>query len=653
MKPYRNWTALLMSCVYLWRCQNMGKEKKEIGADTKAQVTNYTIEQFMNTSNAFGSSFSPDENKILFCSNKSGIYNAFEVPVIGGGAKPLTDSKNNSVFAISYFPKDERILYSSDKGGNEINHIYVRNPDGTVEDLTPDSTVKSEFYRWSFDEKSFFYISNKRNPRYFDLYEMDIATFNPKMVYKNDKGYDVASISNDKAYLALVKPITTNNSDMYLYDVKNKKLTLLSKHEGDINFSPATFTPDSKKLYYLTDENNEFTYLKAYDIATGKTEEIEKADWDIWYSYFSRNGKYRVVASNEDAKTAIKIYNTSDNSLVKLPELPEGDITSVNFSKSEKLMTFYLRSSTSSGDLYVYNFDTGKFKALTNTMSPEIEKRDLVAGEVIRYKSFDGLEIPAILYKPKGIAAGEKRPAVLMIHGGPGGQTRLDYDPLTQYLVNHGYVILAVNNRGSSGYGKTFYAADDQKHGDVDLKDCIESKKFLIATGYVDSTKIGIMGGSYGGYITLAALAFAPEEFEVGVDIFGVANWIRTLKNTPPYWESFKEALYKELGNPYTDSVALYNKSPLFHAHKITKPLIVLQGANDPRVLKVESDEIVAAVKKNKVPVEYIVFPDEGHGFVKKENEIKGYKAILDFLDTHLKNKENQKVLNKDKLSIR
>jgi dipeptidyl aminopeptidase/acylaminoacyl peptidase len=145
------------------------------------------------------------------------------------------------------------------------------------------------------------------------------------------------------------------------------------------------------------------------------------------------------------------------------------------------------------------------------------------------------------------------------------------------------------------------------------------------------------MGGSYGGYMTLAALAFAPEEFEVGVDIFGVANWLRTLNSIPPYWESFKEALYKELGNPKTDSIALYKKSPLFHADKITKPLIVLQGANDPRVLKIESDEVVAAVKKNKVPVEYIVFEDEGHGFVKKENEIKGYKAILDFLDQHLK----------------
>ncbi|QHT69638.1 S9 family peptidase [Rhodocytophaga rosea] len=640
MKPIFTIATCLLTVALFSTCQKAGNETKDQQtAGNTESVKQYTIEQFMNTSNAFGSSFSPDEQKILFSTNKTGIYNGFEVAVTGGEAKALTSSKDNSVFAISYFPYDERILYSSDKGGNEISHIYVKNTDGTMQDLTPDSTAKSEFFAWSFDEKSFFYVSNKRDRRYFDLYEMDIATFKPVLVYKNDKGYDVRNISNDKAYLSLVKSYTTNNTDMYLYDIKKKQQTLLSKHTGDVNFSPATFSSDSKKLLYLTDENNEFAYLKSYEIGTGKVEEVEKASWDIMYSYYSRNGKYRVTAINNDARTEIKIYDGTTSHPVALAQLPAGDIMSVDFSKSEKRMAFYLRSATSPGNLYVYDFDTKKATRLTDTISPDIEEADLVAGEVIRYKSFDGMEIPAILYKSKGIESGEKRPALLEIHGGPGGQTRVNYDPLIQYLVNHGYVILAVNNRGSSGYGKTFLAADDLKHGDVDLKDCIESKKFLNATGYVDSTKIGIMGGSYGGYMTLAALAFAPQEFEVGVDIFGVANWLRTLNSIPPYWESFREALYKELGNPKTDSVALYNKSPLFHAGKIVKPLIVLQGANDPRVLKVESDEMVEAVKKNNVPVEYLVFPDEGHGFVKKENEIKGYKAILDFVDKHLMKK--------------
>jgi dipeptidyl aminopeptidase/acylaminoacyl peptidase len=209
---------------------------------------------------------------------------------------------------------------------------------------------------------------------------------------------------------------------------------------------------------------------------------------------------------------------------------------------------------------------------------------------------------------------------------------------LIQYLVNHGYAILAVNNRGSSGYGKTFYKMDDQNHGEGDLKDCIAGKDFLATTGVVDMDKVGIIGGSYGGYMVMAALTFAPEEFDVGVNIFGVTNWLRTLKSIPPYWESFREALYAEMGDPNTaDSVRLYNISPVFHAENVTKPLMVLQGANDPRVLQVESDEIVAAVKANNVPVEYVLFEDEGHGFLKKENEINGYGQIRVFLDKYLK----------------
>lgn len=194
-----------------------------------------------------------------------------------------------------------------------------------------------------------------------------------------------------------------------------------------------------------------------------------------------------------------------------------------------------------------------------------------------------------------------------------------------------------MNNRGSSGYGKTFFTADDRKHGREPLWDCIEAKKYLSALGYVDPAKIGIMGGSYGGYMTLAALTLKPKEFKVGVDLFGVSNWIRTLESIPPYWESEREALYKEIGDPKKDRDMLMTISPLFNADKIERPLMVLQGANDPRVLKVESDEMVAAVKKKGVTVEYIVFADEGHGFTKKKNQIEGYGAVLRFLDTYLK----------------
>ncbi len=601
------------------------------------EVSQYTIEQFMDTVSIAGSSFSSDEIKILFSSNQTGIYNAFTIPVQGGESNQITKSEDNAIFALSFFPDDNRILYSSDKGGNEINHIYLLEEDGTAKDLTPDEKAKSQFYGWSFDEKSFFFGSNKRDQRFFDIYEMDIETFTPKMVYQNDEGYGLGDISRDKRYFAFIKAITTSNSDMYLYDRETEELKHLSPHEGDVNFSPQTFSTDSKSLYYLTDEDSEFNYLKRYGIETGQSEIIEQAEWDIWYSYFSHNGKYRVTGINEDAQTVIKIYETDTNQPIPLPELPGGNITSVNISKSEKLMTFYFNGSRSPNNLYVYNFEIGKYAKLTETMNLEIDTEDLVDAEVVRYKSFDDLEIPAVYYKPHHIKSGKKAPALVMVHGGPGGQARAGYNPYIQFLVNHGYVVIDVNNRGSSGYGKTFFKMDDKKHGDVDLDDCVEAKKFLTATGYVNENKIGIIGGSYGGYMVLAALTFRPDAFAAGVDLFGISNWVRTLKMIPPWWEAFKEALYEEMGNPETDLEYLRSISPLFHSEKIIKPLMVLQGANDPRVLKIESDEIVEAVKKNNVPVEYIIFDDEGHGFVKKENQIKGFKAVLDFLEKYLK----------------
>ncbi|MCK4465993.1 MAG: S9 family peptidase, partial [Bacteroidales bacterium] len=288
--------------------------------------------------------------------------------------------------------------------------------------------------------------------------------------------------------------------------------------------------------------------------------------------------------------------------------------------------------------LYIYSFESGDLTQLTNTLNQDINPDNLVDGKVIRYKSFDELEIPAIFYKPHIASVKNKVPALVSVHGGPGGQSRLGYSARIQYLVNHGYAIIAVNNRGSTGYGKTFYKLDDQKHGEVDLMDCVEAKDYLASLDYIDTNKIGIIGGSYGGYMVMAALAFQPEAFDVGVNIFGVTNWLRTLKSTPSWWESFRKALFAEMGDPFTeDSIRLYRISPLFHAGNVTKPLMVLQGANDPRVLQVESDEIVEAVRNNGVPVEYVLFDDEGHGFVKRENEIEAYGKILIFLDKYLK----------------
>ncbi|MGO9572516.1 MAG: S9 family peptidase [Desulfomonilaceae bacterium] len=600
------------------------------------EVKQYSIEQFMKTVSIGGSSFSFDEKSILFSSNQSGVFNAFVIPVAGGEPSQVTFSKDDSIFAMSFLPHDKRFLYSSDRGGNEIGHIYLQELDGKARDLTPDEKAKSVFYGISYDEKSFYFGSNKRDPKFMDVYDMDIETFTPHMVFKTEGPYRLGAVSRDRRYLAFSKTVTRDNSDIYLYDTKTWDFKHLTLHEGDINYSPETFSVDSKSLYYLTDEGREFTYLKRYDLQSGNSETVLKADWDIEFAHFSHSGRYMVVGINNDARTEIRIYDTSTNQLVHLPEPPQGQITSVSISKAEKLMSFYVNGATSPNNLYVYDFETRRYSRLTNTLNPEINPEDLVPSQQVHYRSFDGLEIPAILYKPHQVEPSNRAPAVVWVHGGPGGQSTIHYDPLFQYLVNHGYVLIAVNNRGSSGYGKTFYRSDNHKHGKDDLADCVEAKKYLDSTGYVDGNRVGIIGGSYGGYMVLAALTFRPDDFALGVDMFGVSNWLRTLKSFPAWWDPFKESLYKEIGNPDTEEEYLRSISPLFHADKIVKPLMVLQGKNDPRVLKAESDEIVEAVKKRGVPVEYLVFNDEGHGFVKKENQIKGYRAILDFLNTYL-----------------
>lgn len=600
------------------------------------EVPQYSIQDFLGTTSFTGSSFSPDNRKILVSSNKSGIFNAYAIPVDGGEPIQLTNSTENSIFVRGYFPDDERFLYTSDQGGNELNHVYVRELNGPITDLTPGDKLKAVFYGWAWDDETFYIGTNERDRRYFDVYEYRADGYKRTMIFQNEVGYSFADVSPDRRYLALAKTETTTDSDIYLYDLEAREITLLTQHEGEIEHSPQTFSPDGKSLYFLTDRDNEFQYLVRHNLESGTRETIVKTEWDIWYAYFSKNGKYMIVGINNDASTELRVYDAATMQQIDLPDLPDAEIRSVSLSRDESRMTFYASASHIPSDLFYYDFSGAEPKQLTRSLNPNINPDNLVNADVVRFKSFDGVEIPGMLYKPHQASADNQAPALVWVHGGPGGQSRVGYSALIQYLVNHGYVIYAINNRGSTGYGKTFFRMDDRKHGEGDLDDCVSSKKMLIETGYVDPDRIGIIGGSYGGFMVLAALAFRPQEFAVGVDIFGVANWVRTLKSIPPWWESFRKALEVEMGD-FEDEEYLRRISPLFHADQIVKPLIVLQGANDPRVLKVESDEIVEAVRSKGVPVEYVVFEDEGHGFLKNENRERGYKAILDFLDKHLK----------------
>ncbi|MES2852489.1 MAG: alpha/beta fold hydrolase [Bacteroidota bacterium] len=631
-------TSILFGALLIMILSSCKDEKKKEEARLPEQ---YDLEDFYNTKSISASGFNDDETKILINNNTTGIYNAYELSLADTTAIALTKSTKESIYTVDYLPGSSKFIYSADEGGNENSHLFLMDrKSNTPKDITPWANSANSFNGWSQDKKSMYINSNKRDVKYFDILKLDTLTWKPTILYQNESGLTPSVISKTERYIALTKEITTDKNEMYLYDSKTKTTKRLS-NDKEANWSPMAFEKNDSIFYYTSNEDKEFSSLLKYNINTGKSEEIFKDKWDVMYMSLSEKEKYHIVFVNNDGKNKVLLFEHATGKPLKLPDFDDGDVINVIISNSENKLLLTVGSSTSSPNLYLYDIPSKKLKQLTSTLSKKINQDDLAKAEVIRFKSFDGKEIPAIYYKPLQASKNNKVPALIWVHGGPGGQSRIGYSNTIQYLVNKGYAVLAVNNRGSSGYGKTFYKMDNKDHSNGDLKDCIWGKKWLTEQDYIDPNAIGIYGGSYGGCMVLGALAFHPEEFKVGIDLFGVANWPRTLKSIPPYWESFRKALYDEMGDPYTaDSIRLKKISPLYNYDKINKPLLVFQGANDVRVLPVESDEIVEGVKKNGVPVQYVVYPDEGHGFQKKENQIATTKTTLLFLDKYLKSKK-------------
>ena len=604
----------------------------------------YTIEQIMASDDIAGLSWSPDDRKLIFTSNRTGIANIYEMPSAGGAATPLTHSAKETVRAIGYFPKDERILFSSDQGGNELAHIYVRELDGTVRDVTPGTKHVARFVEWARDGESFFVQTNERDPRFFDLYEIKSDGYAKTLLFENDKAYQVRSVSPDRRYVGLSRIVDNATRHCYVYDRTAAKLIQLTAEGRPVACEPQAFADQGAQLFYTTDDGGEFAFLVLQDLATGERKTIFKPDWDVEGAYLSRDGGTLVVSVNEDARSRPYLFDARSFEMRRLAEPMPGASSGLLLANHANKALVRASNGATPGEILLLDLATGQQTPLLNARAPGVAPDDLVAGEVVRFKSYDGVSVPGILYVPKGARKGDALPAVIHVHGGPGDESRIGYRPLQQYLVNHGYVVFEINNRGSSGSGRTFYHLDDRRHGDADLDDVVAAKAMLADTGFVDPEKIVIQGQSYGGYMTLAGLAFRPDAFAAGVDIYGVSNWPRLLANTPSWWEDLRRLLFTEVGDPEKDAEYLHKISPVFHAANIKKPLLVLQGANDPRVLPVESEDIVARVKANGVPVEYVVFPDEGHGFRKKANQIAAYRKILDFLDTHVRGGSRENV---------
>ena len=626
----------IVPLVLLSGCQ-ISPQSLSSSPNQNPQATQYSIEQFLDITRYRGNSFSADGSKILLSSDQTGVENAFAIQLNGGAAAQLTDSTDASIQIQSYFPADDRFLYLVDHEGKEMDQLYVRELDGSSIDLTSGEDHQVRFLGWAQDGLSLFISTNERDSRFFDIYELQVDGYQRTLLFEDHKGYEFQQISPDKRLLSFIRTNKREDTDILLYDRQLKTMRNLTPDPGNIEYRHQAFSADSQSIFYTSNRNTNFAYLVRENLHTGEEQVVMQTDWDISFAKLSRQGRYLAIGINKDAAIELKVLDANSLKQIAIPRLPMGDINSVNFSGDENMITFYASTNRSPHNLFLLELDKMKLSQLTSALSADIDSDDLVEAETVRFASFDGMQIPGLLYKPKGASAENKVPALVWVHGGPGGQTRNEFHPLIQYLVNHGYAVYAINNRGSSGYGKDFFTADDRKHGQADLDDCVASKSMLIATGYVDPERIGIMGKSYGGYLTLAAMTFRPGEFAVGIDLFGISDWIHTLKNMPVWWESLRQALFTEIGHPERDKDYLRSISPRFHAEKIVNPVMIVQGSNDPRVSKSSSDLMVAALERNKTTVEYLVFEDEGHRLSKKHNRLLAYESIRSFLDKQLK----------------
>lgn len=597
----------------------------------------YSSAQFMSTAKTSGLVFSPDEARILFTSDASGVLNAYEVSVSNRTQRQLTHSITENIHGLSYFPNDARILISKDPGNRENSVLCVLEPNGKEIVLTPAEEVQAVFHRWSVDGLSFYVSTNERDERCYDLYKVNARTFDRELIYRATEKYYFCAISADERYVLFIKSTRKSDSDLFFYDVANSEMKCLTPHEGDVLNCAPIFDREGTAIYYITDKESDFRYVQRLDLVSRETQCIERAKGDVLATIFSSDFRRRITFCNDFATTrrVMNIHDEASGSVFTLPGFSQQSITSAVISKSGRRLAFYVEGDRSPGNIYLYDFEQRSVTQLTESLNPEIDPEDLVESEIVSFRSFDGLEIPCLLWRPHGISEINKAPALIWVHGGPGGRMAKGYKGRIQFLVNHGYVVLGINYRGSSGFGKEFFRADHRKHGREPLWDCVAAKKYLAETGYVNSSSIGIIGSSFGGYMALAALTFHPEEFAAGVNICGVSNLVSFAKNLPRYWDA--KRFYEKLGDPEKEQELLRSISPFFYAERIKKPVMILQGATDPRCPREQSDEMVAAIRKHGGRVEYLVYDDEAHGVRKRKNAIHAYEAILNFFDRHLK----------------
>ncbi len=581
--------------------------------------------------------FGPDGKSVLFSSNISGQFNLWRVAVDGGWPEQLTAFTDRTVRAAAVRPGDGTIVFAADHDGDEFHQLFAIPPSGGWPRQLTDAPQVQHFVEgasWSPDGESLVYSANARVPTDMEVWVRDWESGETRSVFGQGMYTFPGHWSPDGTKLTVVEVRSNADYSIHLVDVATGESRELTPHDDDAKFIPGPWRADGGGFWLGTDHEQEYTGIAFYDLATDTWDWVAAPEHDVDELAGSPDGTKLAWVENVDGWARLRITDADGNDLVE-PKLPQGSTfvfgSGMTFSEDGSQLALIWDQPLRPQEIYVVDVATGEARAVTESRLAGLRDDGLVAPELIRYESFDGREIPAWLYKPEN---GEGRmPVVVWIHGGPEAQERPVYKGLVQYLANRGIAVLATNIRGSTGYGKTYQHLIHRDWGGGDLEDWRHAAEWLRAQDWVDPDRLAVVGGSYGGFACLTCVTRLPEYWAVGVDIFGPSNLVTFARAVPPTWKRFMAGL---VGDPDTEEEFLRERSPLTYIDDIRAPLLVIQGATDPRVVKAESDQLVERLCELGREVAYEVFEDEGHGFTRFANEVRAYRLAAEWVERHL-----------------
>jgi dipeptidyl aminopeptidase/acylaminoacyl peptidase len=654
----------------------------QVSAGRTPQAERFGIERYLNIRGASSPTFSANGDRVAFLTNITGTPQVWTVGAAGGWPDQLTHYSDRVDF-VRWSPDGTGLLFAKSRGGDENAQLYWMAPDGSdIRALTDAPKVRHNFGQWSQDGRRISYASNKRNPNFFDIYVMDVGTGREEMVYQQDGSNGVAAWSKDGRYMAVshTNEELSLDNDLFLVDTQTRTATLLTRHQGSAQFGDVHFTPDGRSIIFGTNDNREFYQLARMNLESRKVETLDIAEWDLDASAMSDDGRMFAYTLNRDGFSELYVRSVTPDGTMSPKEMTpvslpgKGIVSGLRFSRDNRRLAMTFNGARYNADVWLYDLQSKALTQLTHSSRAGIPQSTFVEPELIRFKSFDGREIPAWYYRPQGAAgltagvnpgvqvtvspgagnnstvnvtagntitggvsvsaAGAVVPVIVSVHGGPEGQERPGFNSIYQYFLSRGYGILATNVRGSTGYGKTFTHLDDVRKREDSVKDLAAAVDWLKTQGGADPRRIAVMGGSYGGYMTLAAITLYPELWAAAVDTVGIANFESFLRNTSGYRRKLREVEY---GSLERDLEYLRSISPLYRVDRIRTPLFVIQGKNDPRVPYTEAEQIVEALRRRNAPVEYRLFDDEGHGIAKLSNRLVVYPLVANFLDRYMK----------------